>query len=134
MPLLTTQARPIDSQRDLLAKLLQLANSWDTDGLLTTTTPAASVLRPLTDRSGSLSGHSSPQAVAIANPDRQYFFFQNISDETLWIDFGTTATEDSPSIRIAAGGSFVMEGSFVSTDSISVIGATSSKKYVAKEG
>jgi hypothetical protein len=41
---------------------------------------------------------------------------------------------DSPSIELTPGGSFVMESGFVSNQSISIIAATTSHKFTAKEG
>ena len=69
-----------------------------------------------------------------ANIGRRYLFIQNISTGDLWINFGVTAVADQPSIKIPAGASFVMEGTVVFGDLISIIGATTGQKFVAKEG
>ena len=87
----------------------------------------------LTNRSGSMATGAVSQAVAAALSTRKYFYFQNISTETMWINFGTAAVQDQPSLEILPHASFVMEGFFVSTEAINVISATTGSKYVAKE-
>ena len=88
----------------------------------------------LTDRSGSVTAGGTAQEVAAANSSRKYFFIQNVSDIDLWIDFGATAVADQPSIRLSPGASFEMTSSGgVSTQSVSLIGATTGKKFTAKE-
>ncbi|MFX1516903.1 MAG: hypothetical protein ACFFC6_11370 [Promethearchaeota archaeon] len=88
----------------------------------------------LTDRSGTITSGGSSQTLAAANTSRNYFFFQNLSSEDLYINFTDAATVDDDSIKVASGGSFVMEDAFVSTEIITVIGATTGSKFVAKEG
>jgi len=59
---------------------------------------------------------------------------QNVSSNTLWINFNTDANEDQPSMQLLAnGGSFVMEASAIVTDSVSIIGGTVAQSYTAKE-
>lgn len=89
---------------------------------------------PLTDRSGTITSGGTSQQVAAANSSRKYFMLQNISDETMWIDFGVSAVQDTPSIKITTGGAFFAEGSFVSDQVINIISATTGKKFVSKEG
>lgn len=95
---------------------------------------SSAVSGALTDRSGSITLGGTAQQLAAANATRRYFFVHNISTGDLWINFGVTAVADQPSIKLAAGASFVMEGSFVSNESISVVGATTGQKWTAKEG
>ena len=87
----------------------------------------------LTDRSGSLTLGGTAQSLAGANATRKYFLFVNQSAGNMWLNFTTTATQDQPSILIVPNGSLVMESGFVSTEAISVIGATTSQKWTAKE-
>lgn len=87
----------------------------------------------LTDRSGTITTGGTAQEVAAALATRKYFFFQNHSDTVMWINFGTTAVADQPSIQVPVGSTFTMQDSFVSTQSISVICATTGKKFTAKE-
>lgn len=87
----------------------------------------------LTDRSGSLTLGGTAQTLAASNSSRKYFLFVNQSSGNMWLNFTTTATQDQPSILIVSNGSLVMESSFVSTEAISVIGATTGQKWSAKE-
>lgn len=87
----------------------------------------------LTDRSGTSSTTSSQAAAA--NPNRRYFIFHN-TDATIaqWINFGSAASAGGGSIKVPAGGTFVMTmGDFVSTDAINVIAASGTPAFTAKE-
>jgi hypothetical protein len=87
-----------------------------------------------TDRSGTLGAASVAQQIMAANLSRRYLLVQNVSSGSLWINFNANANLNQPSILLAAdGGSFVMEGSAIVTDSVSVIGATLGQAYTAKE-
>lgn len=89
----------------------------------------------LTNRSGTITAGGTAQQVMAANSSRKYLLFQNVSDTAMWIDFGATAVADSPSVLVpASGGAVVQEGTFVSTQSVSVFCATTGKKFTAKEG
>lgn len=98
--------------------------------LLTSSVPATGAF---INRSGSITAGGTRQAVAAALVGRKYFLFQNVSDTVMWINFGTDAIADSPSIYIPPLGGFVLEGSAVSAERIDVICATTAKKYTAKE-
>lgn len=95
---------------------------------------SSTVSGALTDRSGSITLGGTAQQLAAANATRRYFFVHNISTGDLWINFGVTAVQDQPSIKLAAGASFVMEGSFVSNQTVSVISNTTGAKFTSKEG
>lgn len=87
-----------------------------------------------TNRSGTIAVASEAQEVMPANLNRKYLVVQNVSANTLWINFNTDANEDQPSIQLLAnGGSFVMEASAIVTDSVSIIGGTVAQSYTAKE-
>lgn len=74
------------------------------------------------------------QQVFAANPNRRYLIIQNQSNDPLWINFGAAATAAPPSIQIATnGGSYIFEGAFIPTGSISIIGATTGDMFSAKE-
>ncbi len=88
----------------------------------------------LTDRSGTITLGGTAQTMMAANASRVYLLIQNQdATEDLWINFTTTAVEDEPSIRLPALSGFVMETGFVSTQAVSVIAATTSHKWTAKE-
>jgi hypothetical protein len=112
-------------------KARALAISAD-GGLTLTMLPSAGTLN---DKSGTITTGDTAQTLAVVNADRRYLFIQNVdTSEDLWINFTTAAVKDEPSIKIEAGGSFTMEGSFVSTELVSVIAATTGHKWTAKEG
>jgi hypothetical protein len=95
---------------------------------------AAPIRGALTDRSGTITAGGTAQTLAAANAARSTFFFQNNSSGALWINFTATAVQSQPSIQVSAGSSFSMDGRFVSTEAISVIGATTAQAWTAKEG
>jgi len=99
----------------------------------TATTASTPTKGTLTDRSGSITVGGTAQTLAAANGSRKYFLFVNQSSGNMWINFTTTAVADQPSILIVPTGSLVMEAGFVSTEAISVIGATTGQKWMAKE-
>lgn len=86
----------------------------------------------LADHSSVIEKEDVSQLVMEANANRKYLFIQNASTKDLWINFSETAVRDQPSIKLMAGGTFVMEN-FVSTESINVIG-NKGQGFVAKEG
>ena len=88
----------------------------------------------VTDRSGTISSGGVAQTLANANTSRKYLIIQNLSAENLYINFTTTAVQGQPSLLLLPNGSFVMEGSFVSTEAVSIIGATTGSAFAAKEG
>lgn len=85
----------------------------------------------LTDHSGVTTLSSA--VLAPANANRNYLFIQLLSGNA-WINFGSAATADSPSIKLTSGSVFTMEGNFLSNQAVNIIGATSGLKFVAKEG
>jgi hypothetical protein len=98
----------------------------------------AGSLRPntgtLTDNSGTTSATPSTSAqIMAANPTRKYLLIQNVSANTLWINFTTAATTTQPSIELLPGGSLVQETGFVSTEAINGICTVASSAYVAKQ-
>ena len=96
-------------------------------------TPVTPTKGTTTDRSGSIASGTVAQTLAAANATRKYFLFVNQSAGNMWLNFTTTATMDQPSILIVPTGSLAMEAGFVSTEAISVIGATTGQKWSAKE-
>lgn len=88
------------------------------------------------DRSAAITTGGTAQTLMAQNSGRQYLFIQNISVENVWINFGVTAVQDSPSIRLIPGAVFEMgaDNGRVFTSLVSVIAATTGSKIVAKEG
>lgn len=88
------------------------------------------------DGSGSITTGGTSQQVFAANQGRQYLLIQNISAETMWVNFGTAAVQDKPSIKIAADAAleYSLEGTgVIPTATINIISATTGSKFVAKE-
>lgn len=95
---------------------------------------SAPMLGPVIDRSGTITTGGTAQVAASARAYRRYLLIQNTDNaEALWFNFTTTAVQDSPSIKLVANGSFVMESGFISTEAISVIAATTGHKFTIKE-
>lgn len=95
----------------------------------------------LTNLSDDITSGGTAQVLAAAKTDRRYILIQNISDTVLWVNFGGTAAADSTSIMLsaasatAAGGSveFGSHTGVCPNTAISIIGATTGKKFVALE-
>lgn len=87
-----------------------------------------------TDGSGTITTGGTSQTVFAASESRRYLEIQNISDETMYVNFGAAATTDSNSFKIVAGGSYVNVSNFCPTTTVTIIGATTGKKFIAKSG
>lgn len=92
----------------------------------------------LKDRSGTIGTASSSQLLAPVNITRQYLYVQNPvgSGGPLSINFSQQAQSSGAggSIVIAAGASFLMSSTFVSTEPVFINGATTGQVFTAKEG
>ncbi len=89
---------------------------------------------PTTDRSGTITAANTSQEVMAANAARKYLSIQNVSDKSLWFNFTVDAVLDQPSHELKPGDAFVMEGSFVSTEKITIISGFMGRAFTAKEG
>lgn len=85
-----------------------------------------------TDRSGSATAVAS--SLMASNSSRNYMRIQNISGASIWINFTTTAVTDSPSFELKPDAIFELNGSFITTEAVSVIAGGGTRKYTAKEG
>ncbi len=90
-----------------------------------------------TDRSGTIAVAATSQQLMASNANRRGLYIANPSDqlETLYINFGATAAipPGYASIELSPGQSYEIYGPMVPTDEISVIAATLSHPYIAKE-
>jgi hypothetical protein len=84
------------------------------------------------DHSGSITTGGTAQTLSAAK-SRKYFFFQNLSVSNMYLNFTSAASASTGSILIVPGGSYVQEGSFVSSELISVFGATTGQQFTAKD-
>ena len=98
------------------------------------TQPISAASGALTARSGTITLGGTAQQLAAANASRKYLIIQNLSSGDLWFNFAITAVQSQPSKRLEPFAVFVMEGSFVSNQAISIIGATTSQAFAADEG
>lgn len=91
----------------------------------------------LTDGSADLTLGGTAEEVFPQNYGRQYLFVQNVDTaEALWVNFGTAAVADQPSIKLLPGAAieFSLAGTgVVPTAAVSVIAATTGHPYTAKE-
>lgn len=88
----------------------------------------------LTDGSSDITAGGTSEQVFASNTSRVYLLVQNVSDTDMWVNFGTAAVQDQPSILLkAGGGAFSAEGNFVPSGSVNIICATTGKPYTAKE-
>lgn len=91
-------------------------------------------LGALTDRSGSITSGGAAQQLAAINSTRKYLVIQNTSNADLWYSFTTTATVGGAgSYRLPAGATFISDIQFVSTQAVSIIGATTGQTWTASE-
>lgn len=96
-------------------------------------TPYSAGVSTLTDGSGTITLGGTAQTLFAALQSRRYLLIINNSAGILWINFTTAAVQASPSIQIPTGGQFVMQNSGVSSELISIIGATTGQSFIAKE-
>lgn len=122
-------AAPSWVEGNLVALSVDLAGGQRVTGTVTAISSKGSV----TDRSGTITLGGTAQTLMAANATRKYLLIENVSNKNLWFNFTTTAVQDQPSCLLLPNAAFVMEGAFVSTEAISVIGATTGKSFTAKE-
>lgn len=88
----------------------------------------------LTDGSGDITTGGTSEQVFASNADRCLLTVQNVSDADMWVDFGTAAVADQPSLFLPAGGAALcFESGVVPTESVNIICSTTGKPYTAKE-
>jgi len=87
----------------------------------------------LNDFSGTITAGGTSQQLLPANPNRNYFLFQNHSDIDLWLVPGVgPAVAGQPSILVGAGVAYTP--GFVDRRAWHVMGATTGKAFTCKEG
>lgn len=89
------------------------------------------------DRSISLTTGGTSQQSAPARASRKYLMCQNIDTtnvEDVWLNIGTTAAANTAgSIRLVSGAAVTFDGTWVPTDAIQVVAATTGHKITCKE-
>lgn len=86
-----------------------------------------------TDKSGTIATGGTAQTAIALNANRRAFWIQNLSAGDLWISDVGTATAASPSLKIVAGGLYESMPGNCPTSAISIIGATTSQAFAARE-
>ncbi len=86
-----------------------------------------------TDKSGTIAAGGTAQTAIALNANRRAFWIQNLSSGDLWISDVGTATAASPSLKIVAGGLYESMPGNCPTSAISIIGATTSQAFAARE-
>ncbi len=102
-----------------------------------TAIPTAALTLTYTDRSGTITTGGTPQTMMIANTNRKALYIRNPSDATedLWICFtGAAAVSGAGSVPIAPGSEWKEQGGGVTTQAVSVFGATTAHAWIALEG
>lgn len=84
----------------------------------------------LQDASGSIVTGGTSQVALPASVEREYLYFQNVSDTAMWLDFEEPAVAGHPSILVPAGGTY--EPKFVDRRALNVLCATTGKSYTCK--
>jgi hypothetical protein len=88
----------------------------------------------ITTRSSTITTGGTSQQVAASNTSRKYFVIQNISDTAMYLGVGYTPTTTTGLLLSANGGGMIFETSFIPTQAINVLCATTGKAFVAWEG
>lgn len=88
-----------------------------------------------TERSSTITLGGTAQEAMAANASRKDYFLQNISAGDIWFSFVETAAVDGAgSVKLSPGASAFSAGGFVSTQALSIIGATTGQKFTLWEG
>ena len=88
----------------------------------------------ITTRSSTITTGGTSQQVSASNSSRKYFVIQNISDTAMYLGVGYTPTTTTGLLLSANGGGMIFETSFIPTQAINVLCATTGKAFVAWEG
>lgn len=86
-----------------------------------------------TDKSGTIAAGGTAQTAIASNASRRGYWIQNLSAGDLWISDVGPATAASPSLKIVAGGLYESMPGNCPTSAISIIGATTSQAFAARE-
>jgi hypothetical protein len=90
----------------------------------------------ITDHSGTITTGGTAQQAVGANASRKYLLIANplTATQILYFNFTASAVVGQPSIGLNPGDSFEMNGGFVTTEAVSVLGATTNNPFVCKDG
>lgn len=85
----------------------------------------------LIDHSGTTSVSGLSRRILDVNLERNYLFFQNVSDTDMWLDFSSSAVSGQPSIKVGSG--LAYEPTFVDKRALNLICPATGKGYTCKE-
>lgn len=88
-----------------------------------------------TNRSGTITTGGVSQTLMAANASRKAWTVQNRSTGNLYINFTAAASASATggSIELQPGDAYSEAGDFVSTEAITILGATTGQAFTAKE-
>lgn len=86
-----------------------------------------------TDGSATITTGATAQTVFAANATRARLFVQNQSTDLLWINFGVTAVQSQPSVRLEPFDVWVDLAPSCTSQLVSIIGPTTGQAFCAKE-
>jgi hypothetical protein len=107
---------------------------WQTTQPVSGSVTSLSSTGTITTRSSTITTGGTSQQVASSNTSRKYFAIQNISDTAMYLGVGYTPTSTTGILLTASGGGFIFEASFIPTQAINILCATTGKAFVAWEG
>lgn len=85
------------------------------------------------DRSGTITAGGTAQQIMAPSSVRRGLLIQNVSAGDLWFNIGATAVASQPSIKLAAGQAYETADGCTPSGHVSIIGASTSAEFVAKE-
>jgi len=88
----------------------------------------------LTAKNSTIATGGAAQTLAASNTVRQYLMVQNQSSGDLYICFTGTAVADKTSMKLIANASWESPAGYISTQAVSIIGATTGQAFYAVEG
>lgn len=87
----------------------------------------------LVDISGTVTAANTAEDIAAINPGRRGFWMQNLGSSPIYFNFGADAVAGQPSLRLDAGAFYESPTTGCPTGRISIICATISQQFSARE-
>ncbi len=88
----------------------------------------------LTSRASTITSGGTAQTLASSNSSRKFFAVQNQSSGDIYVRWTGTAAGDNTSLKLSPGDYFETGAGYVSTQAISIYGATTGQAFWAVEG
>jgi len=84
---------------------------------------------PMSDFGGSIAVANTNYVIAPANANRRYFYFQNNSANTIFLNFGEAASVTPGVLQIGGGANLIMDNNYITTDSINILSQSANSWY-----